>query len=144
VDAGFPVTLISYEYFELLGDCKPDLFSFKTMLTSTGGNEIQVLGQSDFRIKLGKHTYNHNIVVAKLGSDRLQSILGIDVLSQKSAVLITKSRKLKIGKDFVRLNPNKSHVNSCARVRVSEPVSIPPKSEMFSQGYIDPEYRNND
>ena len=55
----------------------------------------------------------------------------MDFLSQKSAVLITKSRKLKIGKDSVRLNPNKSRVKLCARVRVSEPVLIPPNSEMF-------------
>jgi hypothetical protein len=68
----------------------------------------------------------------------------MNFLSQKSAIYITKSCKLKIGKDSVRHNPNKSRVKLCARVRVSEPVSIPPNSEMFIQGYIDGEYRNDE
>lgn len=143
VDSGSPVTLISYEYFESLGDRKPGLRSVETTLTSAGGNSLEVIGKSEFRIKLGKHTYNHEILVVKLGSDRLRGILGMDFLSQKSAVLFSKSRKLKIGKDSVRPNPDKSRVYSCARIRVAEPVSIPPNSEMFILGYIDGEYRDD-
>lgn len=59
----------------------------------------------------------------------------MDYLSKKSAVLFSKSRNLKIGKDSVRLNPEKSRVYSCAR--------IPPNSEMFILGYIDGEYRDD-
>lgn len=47
--------------------------------------------------------YNHEILVVKLGSDRLRGILGMDFLSQKSAVLFSKSRKLKIGKNSAAL-----------------------------------------
>lgn len=143
VDSGSPVTLISYEYFESLGDRKPDLRSVESTLTSAGGNSLEVIGKSEFRIKLGKHTYNHEILVVKLGSDRLRGILGMDFLSQKSAVLFSKSRKLKIGKNSVRLNPDKSRVYSCARIRVAEPVPIPPNSEMFILGYIDGEHRDD-
>lgn len=67
----------------------------------------------------------------------------MDFLSKKSAVLFSKSRNLKIGKDSVRLNPEKSRVYSCARIRVAEPLSIPPNSEMFILGYIDGEYRDD-
>lgn len=54
VDSGSPVTLISYEYFESLGDRKPDLRSVETTLTSAGGNSLEVIGKSEFRIKLDK------------------------------------------------------------------------------------------
>ncbi|XP_062568332.1 uncharacterized protein LOC134230511 [Saccostrea cucullata] len=42
------------------------------------------------------------------------------------------------------LNPSVSRIYSCARVRVSESVSIPPNSELFIQGYIDGEYRDDE
>lgn len=67
----------------------------------------------------------------------------MDFFSQKSTVLITKSRKRKIGKDSVRLN-HIVRVDSWARIRVAKSVSIPPNSKVFILEYIVGEYTCRD
>lgn len=90
---------------------------------------------------MGKADVEMDILGQKIGQEFLianldkVNLLGIDFLEKANAEINIKKQILKISFGRFKLFRNKT--NSCARIQVSETISIPPKSEYIFQTYVD-------
>lgn len=90
---------------------------------------------------MGKADVEMDILGQKIGQEFLianldkVNLLGIDFLEKANAEINIKKQILKTSFGRFKLFRNKT--NSCARIQVSETISIPPKSEYFFQTYVD-------
>lgn len=90
---------------------------------------------------MGKADVEMDILGQKIGQEFLianldkVNLLGIDFLEKANAEINIKKQILKTSFGRFKLFRNKT--NSCARIQVSETISIPPKSEYIFQTYVD-------
>ena len=84
-------------------------------------------------MKLGKFSLEQELIVAKI--DDLAGILGMDFLEVQNADIYVGKSLMKLNEQNIKLS--KCRNETCAKIRLSEKVSIPAASEMFVEGYVD-------
>ena len=62
------------------------------------------------------------------------SILGIDFLKKYVGIVDLRDEILHIGKQIFPPSPNPKHVQTCARIKLSDTVKI--RTEFYCKGYI--------
>ena len=78
-------------------------------------------------MKLGKFSLEQELIVAKI--DDLAGILGMDFLEVQNADIHVGQLLMKLDEQNIKLS--KCRNETCAKIRLSEKVSIPAASEMF-------------
>lgn len=86
------------------------------------------MGKADVEIDILGQKIGQEFLIANL--DKV-NLLGIDFLEKANAEINIKKQILKTSFGRFKLFRNKT--NSCARIQVSETISIPPKSEYIFQ-----------
>ena len=84
-------------------------------------------------MKLGKFSLEQDLIVTKI--DDLAGILGMDFLEVQNADIYVEKSLMKLNEQNIKLS--KCRNETCAKIRLSEKVSIPAASEMFVEGYVD-------
>jgi hypothetical protein len=132
VDTGSSVSLISMETYERLRP-QPRLQPVGSALRTAGGEAMTLYGKIELELGLREQIYGQEIVVAALGG--LSGILGLDFLHENDVLLDAGNGVLKMSGCNVWLH--RENADRCARVRVSETVRIPARSEICLKGLID-------
>lgn len=108
----------------------------QTTLTTADGDLLSVKGKTDVDLCIDEMEFPTTVVVAQLGD--LSGILGLDFLSKYEAIMDMNVRRIhspffnEIG--FVEEDKLQS---TCARIHMTETVSILAKCEMFVKGSTD-------
>lgn len=84
-------------------------------------------------MKLGKFSLEQELIVAKI--DDLAGILGMDFLEVQNAEIHVGKSLMKLNEQNIKLSKGRN--DTCAKIRLSEKVSISAASEMFVEGYVD-------
>jgi predicted aspartyl protease len=124
VDTGSAVTLISKDTYRKLKP-KPKLKSVGSTLRTADGEAMTLHGQVDLELGLNKHKTEQTVIVAALGG--LSGILGLNFLETNRAVVDTGKGILSMSGVDIRLH--RENANHCARIRASETVTIPARTE---------------
>jgi hypothetical protein len=94
---------------------------------------LRIKGKIKAKMKLGKFSLEEELIVAKI--DDLAGILGMDFLEVQNADIHVGKSLMKLNEQNIKLS--KCRNETCAKIRLSEKVSIPAASEMFVEGYVD-------
>ena len=138
VDTGANVTVLKREIFEKLPpSSKEKLKPVDLNLVTATGETSSFVGKITVEIKIGKHTFCHDVLVADIQND---GILGVDFLSpNKCDVLLSKSCLSVKGDKIPCFHFNKSMEPTICRIAVAQDVVIPPESEIIVSGkFVDP------
>lgn len=133
VDTGSAVTLVSKRIFEKLDTGSNKLSEVACTLTTADGDRMKILGQTQLALQVGDKTFCQNVIIADLGD--IQGILGMDFLAANAATIDTGRGSMKIG-HFEAVLTGQSKRDICARVAISETVSIPARSEVYVRGKL--------
>ncbi|CAC5367719.1 unnamed protein product [Mytilus coruscus] len=133
VDTGSPVCVISSKLFNTMDVDKTELQKTDTALYTADGTKLVVKGQVNVQVKLGTEIFKQNVIVANI--EELAGILGMDYLETQDVEIQIGKRVLKIKGKNVPLEKSKSSI--CARVKLSNDVTIPAHSEMLIESHID-------
>jgi hypothetical protein len=93
---------------------------------------LRIKGKIKAKMKLGKFSLEQELIVAKI--DDLAGILGMDFLEVQNADIYVGKSLMKLNEQNIKLS--KCRNETCAKIRLSEKVSIPAASEMFVEGYV--------
>ena len=91
-------------------------------------------GEAKFQIKLGNQTWCYPVIVSKLGSTKV--IIGNDFLTDNECLIDLRLGLLRIEDKKVLMRRERT-AEFCCRVRLAEPVEIPPSHEFRLPGIID-------
>ena len=108
-------------------------------MTTADGDLLSVRGKTNITLLLGNHEIETSVVVAKLGG--LSGILGLEFLA-KYDVLIDASKGILYSPYFGEiplLREDQLHTR-CARIHMTETITVPGESEMFVQGRVIDEF----
>ena len=94
---------------------------------------MRIKGTIKAKMKLGKFSLEQELILAKI--DDLTGILGMDFLEVQNAEIHVGKLLKKLNEQNIKLS--KCRHEACAKIRLSEKVSIPAASEMFVEGYVD-------
>lgn len=134
VDTGSAVTLVSDRVFNKLVNKDTKLAEVACTLTTADGDQMEIMGQTQLALQLGDKVFCQNVIVAKLGD--IQGILGMDYLAANGITIDTGKGVMKSTNFEVELSNQLKH-DICARVTISETISVPARSEMFIRGKLD-------
>lgn len=129
IDTGSPFSINTKVLAEILG---VKVQETQVDLCSPDGGEITVYGKADVEMDILGQKIGQEFLIANL--DKV-NLLGIDFLEKANAEINIKKQILKTSFGRFKLFRNKT--NSCARIQVSETISIPPKSEYIFQTWVD-------
>ncbi|XP_021351590.1 uncharacterized protein LOC110449211 [Mizuhopecten yessoensis] len=114
---------------------RPQLQRCNLRLTTASGNNLKVYGKCICDFRIGDPDFAQEVVVAKL--EGLRGIIGVDFLTKHQGEISFGEKVLRLGKYRCDLQPVVATASTCARIRVSEPISIPENTECYFPGYID-------
>ncbi|CAC5387925.1 PNPLA8 [Mytilus coruscus] len=132
VDIGSPVCVVSSKLYNTMEVDKTELQKTDTALYTADGTKHVVKGQVNVQVKLGTEIFKQNVIVANI--EELAGILGMDYLETQDVEIQIGKRVLKIKGKNVQLEKSKSNI--CARVKLSNDITIPVHSEMLIESHI--------
>jgi hypothetical protein len=94
---------------------------------------LRIKGKIKAKMKLGKFSLEQELIVARI--DDLAGILGMDFLEVQNAEIHAGKSLMKLNEQNIKLSKGRNE--ACAKIRLSEKVSIHAASEMFVEGYVD-------
>ena len=130
IDTGAGVSLLSKLTWDKIKPTEEGLNPIVThRLVGVDGVPIKVDGTVSVPITIGKVTLQHDFIVAE--QITAEAILGLDFLEANKCILDLASGKMQITDQTVSLisQPSIKKVQ-CTQVRVTENLTIPPRSEM--------------
>lgn len=140
MDTGSPVCIISEGLFAKLVNTSDSLLSeTSTTVHTADGSALKVKGTLKAKLKIGKLCVEQELIVANI--EELSGILGMNFLDKNDVeihvgkgLLVIKGQKITIKKE-----PN----STCAKVRLSDKICLPPQSEVLVDSYIDGKVQND-
>jgi len=131
VDSGANVSILRKDVFDNIPpSCRPQIKPVRMNLLTATGEASQFLGKADVEIKLGNHTFKHEILLAEIKDT---AILGMDFLSSHGIDVLFSKSCLKVKGETIPCFTRKGDFK-CSRISVVETVEIPPESEMIIKG----------
>lgn len=130
VDGGSDVTIISSQTWDQL-QLKIPLKAHDRELTDVGGQVLQCKGYTDLKIKIKNREFLHKVLVLETP---VLGILGADFLQMYGGIINYGQNTLTLGRLKVKLHTNEREI--CCRVALSNTVTIPPKSELITDGTL--------
>ena len=136
IDTGVGVSLLSKSVWDKIKTAKEEFNPMVThRLVGVDGVPIKVEGIVSVPITIGKVTLQHNFIVAE--QITAEAILGLDFLEANKCILDLAGGKMQITNKTVPLIPQPSNKEvQCAKVTVTENLTIPPRSEMEVMAHI--------
>ena len=136
IDSGSTYTVVDIALFESIPiEQRPELESTNLRLKSANGEMLKVHGQTVLNLTIGNKLFDTPVKVVSLGEKDV--ILGLDFMGNHDCVLYLSQGIMQIGSHALRVKLHKLADNMCARIQISENVSIPPMQEMIVCGQID-------
>ena len=132
IDTGSTVSVLSDKVVEMIGRTS-DLKPLVEKLTTASGEQLELKGKLDLDFQIEHLNFSQSFIVAEI--DEAFGILGMDFLQENNANIKIGKRILKTTSGKLRLYKQTSRV--CARLVLENSVEIPPRSEMFLNGYVD-------
>ena len=135
VDSGSDVTLVDSRFYHSIpAYTKPRLVPSTCSLNTASGSAMSPEGEAKFQIKLDNQTWCYPVIVSKLGSTKV--IIGNDFLTDNECLIDLRLGLLRIEDEKVLMRRERT-AEFCCRVRLAEPVEIPPSHEVRLPGIID-------
>ena len=133
VDTGSSSTLLSSKVVRELFKGQQEVQSLDTScnLFSVDGSPLEIAGKLELAFSIGDHMFQHEFLVADID---LPGILGLDFLEQYDITIKVASMSLQIGDKTLQLEREDS--KTCARVKLSRRVVVPPNSEVAVKAYV--------
>ena len=132
IDTGAGVSLLSQSAYQGLGARKPKMKSSKTNLTTANGEPLESQGTCRLSFRLDGQRFSHDMVIGDLSG--ISGILGMDFLIKNGAEIDIASGVLRLHGRAVKLC--RESTSMCARIKVTDTVSVPPHSEMFVKAKV--------
>ncbi len=139
IDTGSSGTLISKDVFDGLKCGEVKLDSSNAVLSTANGGALTLYGKGAMDLCVQGHSFNHEVVVAGLGSD-IEGIIGLDFMEAFNAVPDVIQGVLKFPNFDLFIHRENS--GTCARVRVAETIAVPPDSSVYLKGCLDQRWTN--
>jgi hypothetical protein len=131
VDSGANVSILRKDVFDNSPpSCRSQIKPVSMNLLTATGESSQFLGKADVEIKLGNHTFKHEILLAEIKDT---AILGMDFLSSHGIDVLSSKGCLNVKSETIPCFTRKGDIK-CSRISVVETVEIPPESEMIIKG----------
>ncbi|MCG7876282.1 MAG: RNase H-like domain-containing protein [Candidatus Thiodiazotropha endolucinida] len=131
-DSGANVSILNSSLLKKWGKIiAPCLTPVNTMLLTVTGESKPFQGKSVIEIKLGGHTFQHEVLFADITQD---GILGIDFMIKNRCDLIISRSCLKVKGEEIPCYMSNGVQPVCCRVALVENVSVPAESEIIVPG----------
>jgi transposase InsO family protein len=135
VDSGSTYTIIDIALYDMIPDHeKSPLRDVQLKLRSANGALLHIHGEATVELTIGNYVFKQTVKVVSLGDK--SAILGLDFMTEHDCTLHLSQGIMHIGSKSVKVKLHKLTDLRCARVQVSETVSIPARHEIIVPGRI--------
>lgn len=132
LDTGSAASIIDKSAFDKLGIDTSLLQKVLTTLTSAEGSQMKIYGKIPLKFKLGNKVYTHDFIVADLYN--MTGLLGMDFFEQYEVNMQISNLTMTI--EGYKIKLFKQPYDSCANVKISKLMVIPPDSDYTVKAYI--------
>jgi len=130
IDTGATVTMIAKGVYERMApEDRPWLYEVTGNVLCADGKPLEVVGKGNLPCHSGEKCQEHCVIVAKIGLT-VEGVLGLDFLEEVGSEIDFVNHSLKIGDAVLSYEVIKSISMECARVVLSETMTIPARHEM--------------